>query len=294
MCCGQKGGDPPPDYSYAIYQQEQARLAKEKEERTAKAAQARTSATTGARSDAEAEAIRRGLNPEDYSGLIDREISKSIGLVPDDDLNPGQYFQNFGKNTFDTEESGLRNKYVGEVNRLAPVGFDRVRTPDNLLDPTIEEIIAGQYNTAKGGLDAARARGTLTDTGYGSALGGLDTKRGGARAQFDPIISSVLSGVRGAQTGLADTYRQQASSLNLGQSFDSTAFGNALNETESREEAAAPGRVKSLAPTTLFDIGELLNQGGMAQGAQNAPIIATPKEQQKKQTKRGLGSTGAF
>lgn len=280
----------PPDH----YAEEQARQAAERADREKRAGEARTGATTQARSDAEAEAVRRGLNPADYQSLIDREISKTLGLIPSDDLNPGTYFQNFGSNIFNSEESAQRNAAQGRVNAIAPTGFDRIRTPDSIVDPVIGDIIGGQYNEAVRGLDAARARGTLVDSGYSGAMGSLNERRAGARAKFDPIVSSVLEGTRGAQRDVADTYRQRAAGLNLGQTFDEAGFTNALNETEAREEAALGGRIRSLAPNNLFDIGELINFGGARQGAQNAPVVnATPRDQQRDK-KRGLGTTGAF
>lgn len=290
--CGPSAPPPPaapPDH----YAEEQARQAAEKQERLTKASTARTSATGSARSDAEAEATRRGLNPTDYQSLIDREISKTLGLIPEDDLTPGAHFTNFGKNIFDTEESALRSGATARVNALAPTGFERERTPDSIVDPTINDIIGSQYNEALRGIDAARSRGTLVDSGYGAAVGGLNERRQGARAKFDPIVSSVLEGARGEQRTVADTYRQRAAGLNLGQTFDEGAFSSALGDTESRVEGALGGQIRSLAPSNLFDIGELINFGGARQGGQNAPIQAISRDQQRDKS-RGLGTKGAF
>jgi hypothetical protein len=234
------------------------------------------------------------LNPADYSSLIDREINQILGLVPADELNPQSYFNDFGKNTFAEEEGGKRNQYIADINRVAPTGFESTRTPDSIVDPIIESIIGEQYGGAKGQLEAARARGGLTDQGFGSALGQLDTRRGGARAQFDPVVSSVLEGVRGAQRDYASTGREQAGSTQLGQTFDLSGFETGLSGVESREEGAIDSRIRSLGPSSLFNVGELLNLGGQAQGPQNAPIIATPRDQQRRQQQRGLGTTGAF
>lgn len=291
MCGSSIPAQPSPPDHYAA---ETARVAAEKEERLAKASTARTAAQGTARSDAEAEAVRRGLNPADYSSIIDREISKTLGLIPEDDTAPGGYFTNFGKNVFDTEEQAFRSANTNKINQIAPTGFERNRTPDNIVDSTIEDIIGSQYNTGRSGLDAARARGTLTDTGYNSALGGLDTAKGGARAQFDPIATSVVDSVRGAQRGYVDEWRQRGAGASLGSTFDTGAFETGLNDLESREEGAIGSRIRAGAPTNLFDIGALINQGGQAQGAQNAPIIATPQTEQRKKSQRGLGTTGAF
>lgn len=285
---------PPPAPAPDHYAEEQARIAREKAEREAKAAEARTAATSVARNQAEAEATRRGLNPADYQSIIDREISEILGLIPSDELTPASYFTNFGPNVFAEEEGALRNKTIADINRVAPTGFERTRTPDSIVDPIIESIIGEQYGSTKQQLEAARARGQLTDMGFGSALSQLDTRRGGARAQFDPITSSVLEGVRGAQRDYVGTQREAAGNLQLGQNFDLAGFETGLGEVEAREEGAVPGRIRSLGPSSLFNIGELLNLGGQAQGPQNAPIIATPRDQQRRDQKRGLGSTGAF
>ena len=279
----------PPDH----YAEEQARIASEKADREAKAGAARTAATGVARGQATSEATRRGLNPDDYSSIIDREINEILGIIPPDELTPQSYFGEFGKNVFAEEEGALRNKTIGDVNRVAPTGFERTRTPDSVVDPIIESIIGEQYGGAKGQLEASRARGGLTDSGFNAALGQLDTRRSGARAQFDPIVSSVLEGARGAQRDYAGTGRERAGSLQLGQTFDMGEFETGLGEVESREEGALGGRIRSLGPSSLFNVGELLNLGGQAQGPQNAPIVATPRDQQRGQ-KRGLGTTGAF
>lgn len=288
------GSIPPPAPQPDHYQDEQNRIAAEKADREARAGTARTAATSTARTEAEAEATRRGLNPADYQSIIDREINQVLGLIPPDELTPQSYFTNFGSNVFAEEEGGLRNRAIADVNRVAPTGFERTRTPDSIVDPIIESIIGEQYGSAKGQLESARARGGLTDAGFGSALGQLDTRRGGARAQFDPVVSSVLEGVRGAQRDVVGSARERAGGLQLGQSFDLPGFETELGSVESREEAAIPGRLRSLGPTSLFNVGELLNLGGAAQGPQNAPIIATPRDRQRRSQQRGLGTQGAF
>ncbi len=292
--CG--GGTPPapapiPDH----YAEEVARQDRERREREERATSARTTATASARSEAEAEAVRRGLNPADYQSLIDREISQILGLIPQDEQTPGSFFTNFGSNVFSEEESGLRARSVADVNRIAPAGFARANTPDTIVDPIIESIIGEQYNEALRGVDAARSRGALTDVGYGAATGSLGTSRGGARAQFDPIVSSVLSGARGAQEDVAGLGRERAGGLSLGQTFDLSGLESDIRATEAREEDAIPGRIRALGPTDLFDIQSLLNFGGTAQGGQNAPILSLPRdEQRRREQQRGLGTQGAF
>lgn len=245
-----------------------------------------------ARSEFEAEATRRGLNPADYQSLIDREISRIVGLVPEDNLTPNTYFAGAPETAFGKEESGLRSRSTARVNELAPAGFELTRTPDSIVDPIVEEIIGKQYGDARQSLEGAHRRGTLVDAGFGKAIGSLDERRSSARAQFDPIISSVLNAARGEQRNVADTWRQRAAGLNLGQTFDDNEFTSVLDSTENRVEGALGGQIKNLAPT-LFDIGELIGFGGAAQGPQNAPVRTLTRDDQRNQ-KRGLGSTGAF
>lgn len=245
-----------------------------------------------ARSEFEAEAIRRGLNPADYQGLIDREISRILGLIPEDSLTPNAYFSGAPEAAFGKEESGLRTRSVARVNELAPTGFEMLRTPDSVVDPILEDIINKQYGTAREGIEGAHRRGTLVDSGFGKAIAGLDEKKSAARAQFDPIVSSVLNAARGEQRNVADTWRARAAGLNLGQNFDENAFTSLLNDTENRVEGGLGGQIRNLAPN-LFDIGELIGIGGAAQGAQNTPVRTLTRDQQREQ-KRGLGSTGAF
>lgn len=243
---------------------------------------------------------QRGLSADSYGSIIDSIIGNTRLKVPDLSTNVGQYF------TDDTFASGLdnyqatqRGNYTGQVNSKFAPGFEKSLISDSADDSIINSILNTQRGGAQQQLDFNRARGLLNDSGYNEAQQELGRQESAGRSTLNNIGNSVLGTKRQGLLDIRGNAGNAASGYTLGQAAPN--FDTYYNEAKTRaagDLSDLEGSIRSsLGGTNLFDVPTALAKGGTMQGPMNlttAETIPGLPTIQKKQTNRGLGSTGNF
>lgn len=302
---GGGGGPAPQDNSLQIAQMQlnaqqadQQRQDAQKAADEAKFVTNRDNAYTGAQANARTLLTGRGLNPDDYMGIISSALDDTKARIPDADPNPASYFTNdVINNALTQEENQRRIKNTGVVNNTFAPGYDTSALSDTADDPYINEILSGQYSNAQKALDYAKARGQLNDTGYSGAVQKLDSQKTGAQSTLDSLGSSVIAKDR---TGLGNIKSDATTAANDytlgGPTFDINPYSTKLTDAVGNYTKNLKGDItNALGGTQLFDTNDILLSGARAQGPQNLTTVSLPGAPVKKNnTDRGLGSQGAF
>ena len=311
MCGGGGGGyTAPADNSLELERMRQAEADRNREREDAKAAQLRaeqeaafgtnlSNAEVSARNRAQRTLTQRGLNPQDYMSLIEGAIADQRVMVPQRDPNPAQYYtDDFINNVLMNEQAGKRSQYIRDVDKVYSPGFENNLIQDTVDDPYIMDVLNTQRTAAQQQLDRAKARGNLDDTGYSGALSRLDEMFKAGTATGQKLGGAVLQGYKEKLRGIGDTARADAGRYELGGSFDPNVYHTQRDNTFKDITSNLEGDLRgALSGTNFFDIGDIITQGGIAQGATNPrleqpAILAQRKEKQDAQ--RGLGGQGTF
>lgn len=284
---------PPADRSVELRQLEldaanQERIRQTEEDRILeqKLAGLRSDALTFGRGQAESFFGSQGLVPGDYTSGIERELSNILAGVPRDDPNPNSYFSNVGQRIFDTEQEGARNVALRDIDRFAPSGFANRRVEGTLDDPILAAIQAEQRGEADAIIQNMLARGVITNTGFAGASSDLNRQAFGVKAQLDQIGSGAIETGRQSLRDIANTGRQQASTLRLGVPFNPYDINTDIDTKFAEILSGLSSNIRGQVQSNLFDTSGLAAIAGATSGAQNtsfnpaalAGIIEEPEE----------------
>lgn len=243
----------------------------------------------------------RGATPDNYMGLISNRISDVASSVPQLDPNPGAYFN---ESIIDSILSDARTRdqttFRNAFNDFAGNGFATQRIGSTMDDPILDSILASQYSDANEQVLRAHRRGQLDDTGYQSALSGLENQRTAGRASLTGIGDSVLEQGRGNLRGIANEGRQAIDAYDIGQNFDPYSYQSRIDDAYNQFSTGLEGNIRNaIGGQQFFDPSALIGRGGIAQGVTNNPQAGalanalSARDEERSKT-RGLGSQGAF
>lgn len=311
MCGGGGGGyTAPADNTLELERMRQAEADRNREREDAKAAQLKaeqeaafgtnlSNAEVSARNRAQRTLTQRGLDPNQYMNLIEGAIADQRIMVPQRDPNPAAYYtDDFINNVLMNEQAGKRSQYIRDVDKVYSPGFENNLISDTVDDPYIMDVLNTQKLAAQQQIDRAKARGNLDDTGYAGALSRLDELFKAGTATGQKLGGSVLQGYKEKLRGIGDTARADAGRYELGGTFDPNVYHTQRDNTFKDITTNLEGDLRgALSGTNFFDIGDIITQGGISQGATNPrleqpAILAQRKEKQDAQ--RGLGGQGTF
>lgn len=308
--CGGGGYSAPPDNSVELERMRQAenerlRLlqeekdARDRAERESKFRTGLTSAQSLGRNVAERVFRQRQLDPNSYSSLIDQGINETTAMVPDLDPNPSQYFSpSVFENLLNQEQQSMRTRYTRDIGSLFSPGYEQDIITDTMDDPFINKVLSNQRNNVQLQIDRAKARGNLDDRGYTAAQGKLDELFKSGMSTGQALGRNVLEGYRQSLRDIAGNAKQAAGSFELGSTFNPNIYtaqrDRRIADIKSNLEGDITG---ALSGQNFFDIGDILTQGGITQGAVNprlslASVLAARNERQE--APRGLGGKGTF
>lgn len=245
--------------------------------------------------------MQRGLDPTEYAPRIGSALDRAqagiaFGAQPV-----------FSGDIGDTLLEQLRNEQIRgfqrSVNEFAPEGFATNAFGSTSDDAIIEAILGEQFGEASDSVLRARDRGTLNDQGFQYAMTNLEQQRRAAAARLQNLGGGVLEGYRGQLQDLADTARQGAGSWDFGDTFDPTIYRTQLEQRQGELSDLLEGDLRNaVGGEQFFNVADLLQKGGVSQGATNTGLgaqsgglltaIADRKKQEEQQ--RGLGTTGSF
>lgn len=270
------GSSPPPDNSLAV---QQAQIAADKEARAAQDAKdlahktelagMRTSARAGARGSVDDYFTGRGIDPSKYGGSIDQQLNNILSGISPSDENPGQAFSGAGQTIYDTLQSGERVKAQDTLNQVFAPNFETKRVPWTLDDPYLASIEQEQYSDADSIIRNMLDRGVLTSSGYDAASKDLENQRAGAKTRLNEVGTSLLSGEQQKLRDVANTARQTAGSLQLGQQFDPYSYSGEADQGFNDFLSTLGDQIRAGLPGKLFNTAGLAAIGGAAQGAGN-------------------------
>lgn len=257
------------------------------------------SAIAGARQGGLSAINERGLDETQYLPLINREIDRISGTIPDLDSAPDRFFgPTFGANVLDREQNRLRSQYGNQVSSAFTPNYAVNAIPDTYDDAVLERIFGERLTPAQQYVDRAYARGNLNDIGKQRALSILDRQGQEGRARLQSIGGDVLSGYRSQLGDVATNARNAASGYQLGSNFNLDDFVSRANTLQGNFGRDLEGNLRqAVGGEQLFNLDSLLAEAGSFQGAQNNAgglLDKIAEREKQKQQARGLGTQGAF
>lgn len=243
----------------------------------------------------------RGLDPTEYGGRIGSALDRAqagiaFGAQPV-----------FSGDIGDTLLEQLRNEQIKQyqrgINEFAPEGFAQNAFASTADDAIIDAILGEQFGEASDAVLRARDRGTLNDAGFDYAMANLEQQRKAALSRLQDTGGGILEGYRGQLGDLADTARAGAGSWDFGDTFDPNTYRTQLETRQGELSGRLEGDIRNaIGGEQFFNVADLLQKGGVGQGAQNTGLggqsgsllgaITDRKKQEEQQ--RGLGTAGSF
>lgn len=267
---------PPPDNSLAVEQSRQqaakeAQAAADAKELAHKQELAglRSAARTGATGSVNNYFASRGLNPENYAGSIESQLNDILSGISPTEENPGAAFKGAGQSIYDILQTGERTKATDQLNRMFSPNYEMTRVPFTLDDPYLSGVEAEQYSDADKIIKNMLDRGVLTTSGYNAAAQDLEGQRAGVRSRLNEIGTGLLSGEQQKLRDIANTARQTAGGLQLGQDFDPYSYSSQADQSFSDFINTLGDQIRAQVPGKLFNTAGLAAIGGAGQGAGN-------------------------
>lgn len=226
-------------------------------------------AKTGARTSAQNYFTERGLDPSQYGGSIDEAIKNALSSVNSQDPNPGAYLKNIGSQVYGSQQDLARERATRGVSSAFAPDYEYGRVASTLDDPFINDIVSGQRSSADQYINNLLKRGVITDTGAQAGFKNLDEQTARVRGQVSDIGSNLLEGERSSLRDIINRGKANASTINLGQTFDPSTYTKQADTSFDEFMAGLGDKIRAQTPDKLFDTTPLASIAGAAQGAQN-------------------------
>lgn len=247
-----------------------------------------------------------GVNPQDYmANYIAPALQKRLASVQDKDPNPMATLdpEGLGASIVNQATSDRRGQVTNALNSVFTPTYANTALPDTISSPYETQILNEQFNPMIDALNNAQKRGQLNDIGYQGAMDALNQKKSAAQSQIHTLGQNILGQDRAGLNDLISGARSDVNNMQLGSSVDPTTYWNQAASKAADYTSGFGGALRSAVGGTQFaSLNDLLNAGGMRQGAVNSPASAqttgaisgpaTPEDDPTK--KRGLGNVGSF
>lgn len=261
--------------------------------------QSLSSALAGARSSGEQAISQWGLDANQYMPLIENRIADIRTRIPDLATDPASYFpSNIGESVLTAEQDRLRRQYTQDARDTFQPGFADNMIGDDFDDAVVNSLFEERYNPARMALDRAKARGTLSAPGYGSALDMLQQQSETARSRLQGLGGDILGGYRTELGQIGNEARTGASSYQLGNDFSLDNFTQRRDQAVDRFGNQIGTDLRgTLGDQTLFDLEKIMSSAGTFQGPGNTAgnLLGSIAERKKNdEADRGIGGGGSF
>jgi hypothetical protein len=255
----------------------------------------------------------QGVDPNSYMNYINPALQQAQDTIPDlaPDLS-GFFPSSLGQTILNQATGDQRTQQTNALNQIFTPTYAQNMLPNSIMTQPISDILSKQFDPLSSQLTNAMNRGTLTQTGYNAALAKMNQDRSAAQSQLQTLGQNILTGDQTSLGNIASGARSTAANTSLGQTFDPSQFAAQGSQQAAQDVQGFGGALQNAASNVQFsDIQSLLNAGGDVQGAQNptaanpalgtgaigtpgAPTAGQALQTEQDQSKRGLGSTGAF
>ncbi len=276
------GSSPPPDNSLQVEQQ------KEQAQRDAQAAQdakdaahkvelagMRTQARQAAGGTVDQYFNDQGVDPSSYEGSIATQLNNMLSGISPTDENPGASFTGAGQTIWDNLTSAGQAKATKGVNQYFSPNFEMTRVPYTLDDPYLSGVESEQYSNADKIIKNMLDRGVLTTSGYNTAKTDLDSQVAGVNSKLNEIGTGLLTGEQSKLRDIANSARQTAGNLQLGQDFDPSTYSGQADQSFNDFIKSLGDNIRAQVPGQLFNTAGLAAIGGAGQGAGNTAYNPT-------------------
>ena len=246
----------------------------------------------------------QGVDPNQYmESDIKPALQRQFQSIQDLDPNPTAAFSpDLGSTIMNNITSGRRTQATNQLNSIFTPTYAQNMLPDATTGNYVSSLVNEQFDPLMQGLTNASKRGTLTGAGYQAALDALNQKKAAATSTVQNLGMDILGKDRSQLNDYISGARSDVNNLNLSTQFDpSTYQGGAASKAQGFLSDFGGALRSAVGDTKYASLSDLINAGGAVQGAQN-PNAANPlataggvvPPPDDSNTKRGLGSTGAF
>ena len=229
-----------------------------------------------------------------YNTMLNTERSK----IPDDAANPGSYFDynDLWNKSVNDVTAGQKSRLDNQYRNMTKAGWQEDYFADTADDSILDAILGTQYSEAFDTMDAARARGQLSQGAFDNSLRGLEGKKSGARAKLEDLGLGILGGYRDQLSGIADGYNNQITNYKLGQNISMDDMSNSLNTRKGNLSNRMSGDIyNALGDTALFSTDGIMAKGNSSAGVSNNPLRnAFLSNTGANDPNRTTGTTGVF
>ena len=290
------------------YELDQQRAAQDYERKQQQQAQERTQwgedlgvSRANTRSSIDALFGQKGLDVSEYDDRIRAELDRAqagigYGSQP-------QFGSDIGTNLLDNLRNEQIRGFQKGINEFAPEGFEQSAFASTADDAILQAILGEQFGTASDSILRARDRGTLNDQGFEYAMTNLDQQRKAAEARLQDTGGGILEGYRGELGGIVDNARTGAGGWDFGDTFDPNTYRTQLETRQGELGGRLEGDIRNaIGGEQFFNTSDLIQKGGVGQGAQNTGmggqsgslLGAISKRKEDEGQERGLGTAGSF
>lgn len=167
------------------------------------------------------------------------------------------------------QREDLRTGANQQVNATFAPGFESTLIPDTYDDAIASTVYGEQRGKADQYLQNLLKRGVITDAGAAAGSKNLDEQGARVRTQLGDLGKTLLEAQRGKLSGVVGQAREGAANIDIGQTFDPSAFTKLIGDSVSEFNNTFGDSFRAGIPGDLFDTSALSSIAGGAQGAGN-------------------------
>lgn len=204
----------------------------------------------------------------------------------------------FGDQALSAEEQRRQNAAHTSVAGLGLENEVSQNFGDTSDDAILQDIYNKMYDPASTQLMNALKRGALNPAGYQYGMNKLDDQGKAGMAKLQQSGSDIRSSLSGGLNDDITSIYDKASKYKLGDpDFDASQFTGEFNNQLDSAKNQLSGQLNDIDLPNIFDVGSVLQGAGTVQGTTSrGGLLDTlaARNYQKRNTSRGVGSTGAF
>lgn len=210
-----------------------------------------------------------GVDPNQYSSLIDQKISDIMNTVAPTDPNPGSYFANIGQTVSDAALANKRTQAQSAIQNEFQPDYSNTKVTAALTDPLVSSEYASQRGNADAIIQNMLKRGVVTSSGAQAAENNLDLQAPSVRNKLNTAGDNALATGKQSLDDVINGAMNTAGTLSLGQNFDPSQYGSDADTAFNSFVSRLGDTFKSQVPGNLFDTSGLAAIAGAGQGAAN-------------------------
>lgn len=242
-----------------------------------------------------------GLNADDY---MDR-ITAALDLAQSG-MSYGQsptFSTGLGDDILGDIRGSQIKEYQKAIGGFAPEGFTQTAFASTSDDAIIDAILGEQFSAASDSILRARDRGTLNDAGFRYAMDNLNTQKQSAMSRLQQTGGGIIEGYRGSLDDIVKNAKTGAGSWDFGDTFDPEVYRTQLTTKQGELGGRLEGDLRNaIGGEQFFNVADLIQKGGVGQGAQNTGLgsqsgsllSAITQRKTEEEQQRGLGTQGSF